>query len=179
MTQETYTGPSGGLKKDSPWLASEDIGTGEKRVLIEDVTLHKNVKFDKGRTEEKLGALKLGGIEKRMVLNATNRKKLVKLYGMDTKEWRGKWVTLWVDTNVKMAGEIVNGLRIKETSQEQERQSQNDAPFDLQLLTDIGDTKAGQGMTTLREWWATLPAKAKSALATKKDGEWKQTAEAV
>lgn len=111
---EQYTGPSGGLKKDSPWLASEDIASKEVRVTIEDVERYKNVEFDQGRIEAKVGALKFAKAEKRMVLNSVNRKTLVRLFGMDTANWRGKDVLLYVDPDVRMMGKVVNGIRIKE-----------------------------------------------------------------
>lgn len=180
MNTEIYTGPSGGLKKDSPWLASEDVGDAELRVMIEDVSVHKNVAFDKGRVEPKVGALKLSGMVKRMVLNSTNRKRLVKMFGMDTKFWRGKWVTLWVDTNVKMAGEIVNGLRIKEAEQ-------GAPPVDLGELPEAwagwsneerGDYMATQGLEKLQAWWASLPkGPEKTALAARLRNDWKPDAE--
>lgn len=109
----TYTGASGGLKKPSPWLASEDIGAAQVRVVIEAVEIYKGVEFDQGRVEESIGALKFQGKEKRMILNSTNRKALVNLYGMETRDWIGKPVLLVVDTKVRMMGKIVAGLRIK------------------------------------------------------------------
>ncbi len=112
-TPTTYTGASGGLKKPSPWLASEDIGAAQVRVVIEAVEIYKGVEFDQGRVEESIGALKFAGKEKRMILNSTNRKALVNLYGMETRDWLGKPVLLVVDTKVKMMGKIVAGLRIK------------------------------------------------------------------
>ena len=108
-----YHGASGGLKKPSPWLASEDIGAAQVRVVIEAVELYKGVEFDQGRVEESIGALKFAGKEKRMILNSTNRKALVNLSGMETRDWLGKPVLLVVDTKVKMMGKIVAGLRIK------------------------------------------------------------------
>jgi hypothetical protein len=114
-TPEVYTGPSGGLKKESQWLASEDIGLEKAiRVTIEDVERYKNVEFDKGRVEAKVGALKFAGKDKRMILNSTNRKILIRFFGMNTVDWRGKDILLFVDPNVRMMGETVNGIRIKE-----------------------------------------------------------------
>lgn len=112
-TGQPYTGPSGGLKKDSHWLASEDIGQRDVAVTIEAVEIYKDVVFDAGRKEPRLGALKFAGKEKRMILNATNRKALVRLFGMETKDWIGKGVTLYVDPNVRRGGERVPGLRIR------------------------------------------------------------------
>lgn len=113
-TPKIYTGPSGGLKKESQWLASEDIGTKEVTVTIEHVEIYNDVTFDAGRKEAKVSALKFVGKEKRMILNATNRKTLVRLYGMDTSAWQGKPVTLYVDMRVRQVGGGYGpGLRIK------------------------------------------------------------------
>lgn len=113
-TPKIYTGPSGGLKKDSQWLASEDIGTREIVVTIEHAEIYNDVAFDAGRKEAKVSALKFAGKEKRMILNATNRKTLVRLYGMDTAQWQGKPVTLFVDMRVRQVGGGYGpGIRIK------------------------------------------------------------------
>jgi hypothetical protein len=114
----SYTGPSGGLKKPSLWLASEDINLGaEAKVVIEDVELHKDVAFEAGRKEPKVAALRFTGKEKLLVLNATNRKKLVSLFGTDTKEWRGKTIAIYVETGVRLpTGGKGNGLRIREAT---------------------------------------------------------------
>ena len=113
-TPKIYTGPSGGLKKDSQWLASEDIGTREVTVTIEHAEIYNDVAFDAGRREAKVSALKFVGKDKRMILNATNRKTLVRLYGMDTAQWQGKQVTLYVDMRVRQVGGGYGpGLRIK------------------------------------------------------------------
>lgn len=116
---EPYTGPSGALKKPSPWLAAEDIGNREVRVVIETAEIFKNVEFDQGRTEESVGALKFVGKEKRMILNSTNRKTLVNLYGMSAADWQNKPVTLYVDFKVRMMSKTVAGLRIKAASDSQ------------------------------------------------------------
>ncbi len=117
LQSEPYTGPSGGLKKPSDWLASEDLPLGkEVPVEIEDVRLFKNVKFEGGRVEAKVAALKFKGRDKMMILNATNRKRLIKMFTNDTTQWRAQAVRLYVDPKVKnpAGGEPVCGLRIKE-----------------------------------------------------------------
>ena len=116
-TGASYTGPSGGLKKPSQWLASEDLNIGtEVKVTIEDVLRHKGVEFDKGRKED-IGTLKFAGREKQLVLNATNRKTLVRLFGTDTKEWRGKAIAIYVETGVRLpTGGKGLGLRVKEAT---------------------------------------------------------------
>lgn len=110
---KAYAGPSGGLKKPSQWLASEDLADKEARVIIETAELYDEVEFDAGRTERNVGALKFQGKEKRMILNATNRKALVNLYGMNTADWTGKPVIVYVDFKVKAFGAIKPGLRLK------------------------------------------------------------------
>lgn len=114
----SYNGPSGGLKKPSLWLASEDLVLGaEAKATIQDVELHKDVAFEAGRKEPKVAALRFVGKEKLLVLNATNRKTLVRLFGTDTKEWRGKTIALYVATGVRSpSGGTCNGLRIKEAT---------------------------------------------------------------
>lgn len=47
--------------------------------------------------------------------------------------------------------------------------------IDLQTLTDIGDTKAGEGKDALQAWWLSLPKAAQVALKDKKDA-WKEKA---
>lgn len=112
---ETYTGPSGGLKKPSDWLASEDIPVGQDvEVEIEDVLKFLNVAFEAGRVEPKLGALKFVGKDKLMILNATNRKRLMKAYTSDTKLWRKKKIKIFVDMQCKQVGGGKGpGLRIR------------------------------------------------------------------
>jgi hypothetical protein len=117
-TGASYTGPSGGLKKPSQWLASEDLNIGtEVKVTIEDVLRHKGLEFDKGRKED-IGTIKFQGRDKQLVLNATNRKKLVAMFGTDTKEWRGKSIAIYVETGVRLpTGGKGLGLRVKEAAQ--------------------------------------------------------------
>jgi hypothetical protein len=35
------------------------------------------------------------------------------LYGNDTRQWPGKWITLYGDPNVKFGGEKVGGVRVR------------------------------------------------------------------
>lgn len=113
---EVYIGPSGGLKKPSDWLASEDLPLDrDVEVEIEDVFLHKNVTFEAGRKEPKVAALKFAGKEKQMILNATNRKRMVKMFASDTKLWRKQKIKLYVDPKCRnpAGGPPVCGLRIR------------------------------------------------------------------
>lgn len=116
MTQQSqvFEGRSAEMKKDSPWLASEDlIGLGDVKVLIDSVHRHVDVEFDAGRKEKVVYSIKFKGKSKHLILNSTNRKTLVAKFGVNVKDWAGKEVTLYVDPNVRMMGKTVPGLRIK------------------------------------------------------------------
>ena len=56
-------------------------------------------------------------IEKPLILNKTNIKRLVDIFStQDTSQWRGR-VTLYVEQGVEYAGRVVGGLRLKEAHQ--------------------------------------------------------------
>jgi hypothetical protein len=109
-----FTGHTGEMR-DSPWLASEDIKhlETEPKVEIEAVHRHTDVSFDGGRKKPVVFTLAFKGRKRQLVLNATNRKILTAMYGTDTTEWVGKEITLYVQTGIKVGGEVKDGLRIR------------------------------------------------------------------
>lgn len=109
-----FEGRSSEMKKETPWLSSEDLeGLGEQVVEIAEVYRHADVEFDAGRKEKFVYSIAFKGRKKQLVLNATNRKTLVAKYGSNVKEWSGKSVTLFVLDGVRLAGKTVKGIRIK------------------------------------------------------------------
>jgi hypothetical protein len=73
------------------------------------------VAFDHKRIEKNVPALKFKGKAKQLVLRATaNRRALVKMFGSDTKQWRGKVIHLYFDPNVMFGRKAVGGIRIRE-----------------------------------------------------------------
>lgn len=76
----------------SDWLKASDFNGRPRKMRIEDVTLEK-FKQEDGTSEEKL-ALAFVGANKRLVLNRTNGKVLVGLFGDDTDAWPGNQVIL-------------------------------------------------------------------------------------
>ena len=115
MSEEEYTGSVSDMKS-SEWLASSDIiGLGDVQVTIESVVKSTNVKMDGGRTEKEIYSLKFVGKDKKMVLNATNRKTLAKMFSASVKKWKGQKVKLYVEDGVRnpKGGSPVQGLRIK------------------------------------------------------------------
>lgn len=109
---EVFEGRSGEMK-ESQWLASEDLLGVEAKVTIKACHRYRDVEFDRGRKEPTVYAVEFEGKEKQLVLNSTNRKTLVGKFGTNVKDWVGKEVTLWVDTQVRFAGKTVSGIRIK------------------------------------------------------------------
>lgn len=109
---EEFEGRSGEMKA-SQWLAAEDIHGQNVKVKVAACRKHKDVEFDKGRKEDTVFALEFKGKDKQLVLNSTNRKRMVELFGNNVKEWKDKEITLYVDENVRFAGKKVCGIRIK------------------------------------------------------------------
>lgn len=65
-----------------------------------------------GESRRKLIA-RFAEFSKPMVLNSTNIKRFVKIFGTgDTAQWRGE-VTLYVDHNIEFGGRTVGGLRVR------------------------------------------------------------------
>lgn len=113
-SSEIFEGRSGEMKKDTPWLASEDIiGLGDVTVEIVCCHRHRDVEFDAGRKEACVYSVEFKGKKKQLVLNSVNRKSLVSLFGVNVKDWAGQTIKLYVDPHVKMMGKIVPGIRIR------------------------------------------------------------------
>jgi hypothetical protein len=111
---EVFEGRSAEMKGETPWLASEDLmGLGDVKVKIIACHRYREVEFEAGRKEPTVYTLQFEGKQKQLVLNSTNRRKLVARFGPDVKSWKGQDIVLYVDTNVRMMGKIVSGIRIR------------------------------------------------------------------
>jgi len=75
-----------------------------------------NVARDNDEPEYKW-LIKFEEFNKPMVLNSTNIKRLARICGDDTEEWKGKQVTLYVDPDIEFAGNVVGGLRVRPLKQ--------------------------------------------------------------
>ena len=92
----------------------DDRGVSEITVLITSAQ-SKVVKDTNGRDETILSC-NFEGIDKPMILNATNCKAIEKVSGSPYIEgWAGTNVTLYVQKGIKAFGKVVDGLRIKTT----------------------------------------------------------------
>ena len=112
---EEYAGPAGVFKAHSDWLCAEDLPPGKDvAVTISRVVRVTGAEFEQGRKVDG-GALEFVGKRKRLLLNATNRKMLVRLFGAMTGQWKGRTILLYIDPHVQMMGKRVCGVRIRDT----------------------------------------------------------------
>lgn len=113
MEQREFDGTTTSMRFASVWLSSEDLlDIGEQVVTIEKVFHNKDVDFGEGRRVKECFSIKFKEFDKQLVLNSTNRKLLVEMYGTKVREWFGKQVTLYV-TEVMSFGELKNAVRIR------------------------------------------------------------------
>lgn len=115
MKTESFAGKSVDMKAESPWLASEDIiDAGDVKVVIEGVFKHTGAVFDDGRKQD-VFSLKFQGKAKQLIVNNTNRKKLVaKFETGNVKEWIGKEIVLYVERGIKRpGGGTCCGIRVR------------------------------------------------------------------
>lgn len=94
----------------SRFLKQADID-GEQLVTVTEIKKSKVSQDDE--PDEYKFVLHFKELDRGMVLNATNIKRLGKALGNDTDDWIGGQVILYVDENIEYAGNIVGGLRIR------------------------------------------------------------------
>ena len=101
---------------DSPYLSSDDIIeptilTIQKVQLLADKTKRTKDSFNTASFTDK--EIRKGEELKPMILNVTNSRTMKTLTGSAfIDDWNNIPVTVYVDTNVRNRGKIVNGLRI-------------------------------------------------------------------
>ena len=107
------------MKSSSKFLASEDfIGLGEVEVTISGVFENADEVMQDGKKKD-FFSVAFENTEKRLVLNATNRKSLSFAFGASTKNWIGKKILLWAQDGVKaIGGGTTTGLRLKSAEAE-------------------------------------------------------------
>ena len=106
------------LRENKEYLSFIDIESGKSQtVTIEKLIKKTNVVSVGGRVEKVVYLLKLKGSEKLLWLSLGKLKALGEILGEDTKTWIGKQISLYADPTVKMKGQTVGGLIIKEAKQ--------------------------------------------------------------
>lgn len=113
MQSEQFDGRSADMKKPTNWLASEDIlGLPPVKVVVEGCFRHKDAEFEGGR-KETVFAIKFKDKTKQLLLNSTNRQRMVSMFGANVGAWAGQTIELTV-VDCKMMGKPVKGIRIVE-----------------------------------------------------------------
>lgn len=135
MTQGTgrgqvYEGPASEMK-DSDWLSVEDMqASGREHIdmTIERVLEHQNVEFEMGRKKARCFSIAFKGAGKQLLINATNRKRLVRMFGGNTKDWLGKRVRLHLEEDKLPKGGRGPCTRIIEAPQQNQAPSPEEHP---------------------------------------------------
>jgi hypothetical protein len=99
------------LAYGSKYLSAADVG--DKKIRAKIVKVRKEeMRGDDGKTRTKF-VLFLEGLDKPMVLNATNKDVLADNYGRVPAKWIGCTVGVLVDNNVTFQGKRTKGLRLR------------------------------------------------------------------
>jgi hypothetical protein len=57
--------------------------------------------------------VKFKELDKPMVANSTNLKRIFRICGDDTDDWTGKRIVVYVDPDIEFGGKVVGGLRVR------------------------------------------------------------------
>ena len=125
------------------------------------------------------------------------RRVLVLFWGPDSSAYIGRSLTLFRDPEVKFGGKDVGGIRISHMSHlarpeqvsltvtrgkrepyivQPLAEDPKQEPRDLATLEALGDTKAGEGMAALGEWWQSLSKQERTTLGADRIAAWKARA---
>jgi hypothetical protein len=95
----------------SQWLSKDDVTTNGTAATIARITQE-----EVGSDRDLRFAIHFQGNIKPMILNKTNTRILVALFGHDSDGWLGKTITVYNDPTVGYAGQITGGVRIRMAS---------------------------------------------------------------
>lgn len=110
-----------GMTRDSDYLGAEDIDPGTEPVLTIDHIYNAKVTLARGKEQKDVMTFKeqtVNGLKnvRPLIVNATNRKTLRKLFGAVTaNSLEGKCIQLYLEHNVRdpSSGDKVDGIRIR------------------------------------------------------------------
>lgn len=105
------------------YLGAYSLGDLEELTVTIDYVQVEEITGAQGKKEYCTVARMVG--EKPMILNVTNSKTIGKLYGPFIEDWAGKQITLYA-TTTKMAGEVVECLRVRPKVVKAERRTITD-----------------------------------------------------
>lgn len=174
----------------SDQLNADDLITGPRTIKVTAV--------EAGSAEQPVSIRYEGDNGRPYKPGKSMRRVLVAMWGSDGGAYVGRRLTLYCDKTITFGPDTTGGIRISHASDIEDSveialtvkrgkrkpfrvdplpAEQPTEPVDIQSLSDVGDTKAREGIDALRAWWKTLPAPARSALEKTKAAEWKQIAE--
>lgn len=114
---ETIAGLSSQMRRPAPWLEAEDVleAGGRIEAMIGVVKRYPEITFADGHTETNMHAIHWHGDEmKPLLLNKTNRQRLVATWGPHVSGWMGRRVLLFtVRTTNPKTGEPCPGTRLR------------------------------------------------------------------
>jgi hypothetical protein len=175
----------------SDQLNSDDLLAGPRTIKITAV--------ESGSAEQPVSIRYEGDNGRPYKPGKSMRRVLVAMWGSEGSAYVGRRLTLYCDKTITFGPDTTGGIRISHASDiaepvemaltvkrgkrkpfrveplPAERAAE---PIDMQALTDVGDSKAREGLAALQAWWVSLAAPAKHALKAKLP-EWKQVAEGV
>lgn len=92
----------------SDFLKVEDLQGKNVTVRIQSATIEE---IGKGRDKDRKIVISLVGKKKKFVCNKTNAKVIAGLYGQETDDWAGQWITL-TPREVEFQGDMVMAIRV-------------------------------------------------------------------
>ena len=99
--------------RNSAYLGTYDLDGGKDVIFTIKEIIGETVFSGDGKSSAEVVAVFLE-TKKKMIMNATNCKRLEKLYGKDYEGWSGKKVQVYIDNHIRVGREITDGLRIRE-----------------------------------------------------------------
>lgn len=173
----------------STQLNADDLLSGPRTIKITSVTAF---------SAEQPVAINYEGDDGRPYLPGKSmRRVLVAMWGSEGSAYIGRRLTLYCDKEITFGPDKTGGIRISHASDIAEpveialtvkrgkrkpfrveplAAERAAEPIDIQALSDVGETKAREGIDSLKAWWGTLAKPAQHALKAKLD-DWKQLAE--
>ena len=112
ITSETYSGDVSSFLSGSYYKKS-DLEHADEDLLLTIAGVERAEFAGKDGSEPRLQLTFRGEGTKKLTLNQTNLKILVKHFGTKTSGWIGKRVQLYYDENVSFGNALVGGLRLR------------------------------------------------------------------
>lgn len=100
----------GKLLNPSAYLADVELHGKDVTLTVAGIT--REEVFMEGNKKDTKPILSFEKTPKKFILNRTNEKAMVKLYGVNAEDWIGKRVTLY-PTTCKVKGEVTGCIRVR------------------------------------------------------------------